>query len=316
MVPFIAGSNKISWQRFSFYSVIGLLLSVGQFVLWGDLLSYGLTKSSLLGETKIVIVEHQYSLMAVAVSMLFLYVGFKRKIRFLIAKTLTIFLVAMLAVNYSHFFGFSGDLKLQTTAPEENNAFITMEDITFKAYPGKSAFFNAQAINVMYIGDSPKPLMSQLGWIKNKTFSRDELKFGDYIDLIKANTPPVSDLFWNNRPQHLAFQQPGNLMQRSHIRWWNNGIDPQTHQTVWLGAISYDNGLALIPYSGILTVLHSVDPNVDDERDKLVAQIESVMPNKILQLVDLNMPVSLDEQHDYHTDGKVLVINEKVETAT
>ncbi|MCW0470217.1 LssY C-terminal domain-containing protein [Vibrio chagasii] len=32
-------------------------------------------------------------------------------------------------------------------------------------------------------------------------------------------------------------------MKRSHIRWWNAGLDRNSNQTKWLGAISYDDGL-------------------------------------------------------------------------
>lgn len=219
VVPFIAGTSKIRWRRFSLYSVIGLILGVGQFVIWGYLLAYGLEKFPMVNEVKIFIVEHQYSLLAVSVTILFLYIGLKCKWRFMVIKTLVAFLVTMLVANYSYFFWLADDFKELASSQPERTEYITTDEIVFKAYPGKSAFFDAQAINVMYIGDSPKPLMNKLGWIENKTFSRNELEWNDYIGLLKARTPPVSDLFWNNQPQDLAFQLPGDLMRRSHIRW-------------------------------------------------------------------------------------------------
>ncbi len=312
VVPFIAGSNRISWRRFSFYSSFGLFLGIGMFVTWGYLLAYGIDKFPLLNEIEIFIGEHQYSLIAVSVTLLVFYVGFKRKWRFLTATTSAVFLVAMLAANYGHFFWLADDFRSQLATQPEKESFISTDKIDFKAYPGRSAFFDAQAINILYIGDSPRPLMHKLGWIENKTFSRHEIEWDDYIALLKNKTPPVSDLFWNDRPQDMAFQLPGDLMKRSHIRWWSGGIDPQSQQTIWLGAVSYDDGLTLTPYSGILTVLHSVDPNVDSERDKLARQIKKVLPTKTTQLVELKAPVILDEQHDYYTDGKVLMINDLI----
>ena len=56
-------------------------------------------------------------------------------------------------------------------------------------------------------------------------------------------------------------------------------------------------------------MLHSVDPNVDQERDKLAAQVMTHLPETTVQLTPLKSPVTLDEEHDYFTDGRVLVIS-------
>ncbi|ELA6640698.1 LssY C-terminal domain-containing protein, partial [Vibrio alginolyticus] len=128
----------------------------------------------------------------------------------------------------------------------------------------------------------------------------------------KKNTPPVSDLFWNNVPQELAFQLPGSLLKRSHIRWWQAGIDMETNKKIWVGALSYDNGLSLTPYSGIVTILHRVNPDVDKERDKLAQQLRAAVPSKKVALINYSKPVALDENHDYFTDGRVLVIQEEL----
>ncbi|MCP8690607.1 LssY C-terminal domain-containing protein, partial [Marinobacterium sedimentorum] len=69
----------------------------------------------------------------------------------------------------------------------------------FKVFAGQSSIYSAQAVNVVYLGETPKNLMQQLGWIENKTFSRSELEFSDYVNLLKTKTPPVSDLMWNGR---------------------------------------------------------------------------------------------------------------------
>lgn len=42
IVPFVAGTQQINWQKFSFYDGIGVVLGVGQFVFWGFLLAYGI----------------------------------------------------------------------------------------------------------------------------------------------------------------------------------------------------------------------------------------------------------------------------------
>ena len=80
VVPFIAGTNKITWVRFSVFSSIGLVLGVGQFVMWGYLLAYGIDKFPMFAEVKAVIVEHQASLIAVAASLVFLFIGKRLKL--------------------------------------------------------------------------------------------------------------------------------------------------------------------------------------------------------------------------------------------
>ncbi|HAS61395.1 MAG TPA: hypothetical protein DCS35_01770, partial [Vibrio sp.] len=103
---------------------------------------------------------------------------------------------------------------------------------------------------------------------------------------------------------------PGDLMRRSHIRWWQARVDAQSKKPIWLGALSYDDGLQLTPHSGIVTVLHSVDPNVDQERDRLAEQVGKTLPQHLVELVAFTVPVILDDEHEYYTDGRVLVIHD------
>ncbi|ROV60068.1 hypothetical protein EGH82_10880 [Vibrio ponticus] len=309
VVPFIAGTNKVTWSRFAVFSSVGLILGVGQFVMWGYLIAYGLEQFPLLNQVKLVLVEHQYTLLAIIVSLIFLYVGRKLRWRLLFTKFSAVFFALMLWANYSHFFFYSDDFAKES--PQSGSTkIVEVSDLAYKVYPGVSNIFDAQAMNVMFIGENPREFMLQLGWIENQTFSRNDIELKDYIRLLQDKTPPVSDLFWNNQPQEMAFQLPGDLMRRSHIRWWQAGVDSSTQQPLWLGALSYDDGLQLTPYSGIVTVLHSVDPNVDQERDKLAQQVSNHFVDHRVELAALSAPIVLDEDHEYYTDGRILVIHD------
>jgi len=310
VVPFIAGTNKVTWGRFTLFGSIGLLMGVGQFVMWGFLLAYGVERFPLLSQVKLIVVEHKLILMAIALSLVFLYVGRKLRWRLMFAKFTALFFALMLCANYSHFFWFSDDFLQQTSEPRELSEIVEASELAYKVYPGKSAVYDAQAMNVLFFGKTPRALMLELGWIENQTFSRNEIDWQGYIDLLKNNTPPVSDLFWNSQPQQMAFQLPGDLMRRSHIRWWQAGVDAQSKKPIWLGALSYDDGLQLTPHSGIVTVLHSVDPNVDQERDRLAEQVGKTLPQHLVELVAFTVPVILDDEHEYYTDGRVLVIHD------
>ncbi len=312
VVPFIAGSNKVAWGRFSLFSSVGLILGVGQFVMWGYLLAYGIEQFPLLNQIKSALVEHQYTLLAISASLIFLYIGRKLRWRLLFTKFTALLFGLMVWANYSHFFFYSDDF-LQSPNGQQT-ALTTVEPslLDYKVYPGVSNVFDAQAMNVILIGENPRNLMSQLGWIENQTFSRNDIELADYFQLLKDNTPPVSDLFWNSQPQEMAFQLPGDLMRRSHIRWWQAGVEMESQQPIWLGALSYDDGLQVTPYSGIVTVLHSVDPNVDQERDKLAQQVSDRLQTHQVELAALTQPIVLDEDHEYYTDGRILVIRPQV----
>lgn len=315
VVPFMAGTNKITWSRFAAFDLIGVILGVGQFVMWGYILALGVDKFPLLTQAKAVLVEHQYLLLVLICSVAFLYLARKRRWRFLVAKLTAVIFSLMLLTNYSHFFWFSDDFQKQPIDNTFRQQVVEPNKLLFKAYPGKSGVFDAQAINVIYIGEQPRSLMQELGWIENQTFSRNDIEFKDYLRLLREQTPPVSDLFWRGLPQEMAFQLPGDLMHRSHIRWWQVGIDSATKKPMWVGALSYDNGLQFTPYSGIFTVLHSTDPNVDAERDRLAAQVAQLLPNHFTLLQPLLEPQQQDEEHEYFTDGRILMIQERSEPA-
>ncbi|KGY07805.1 LssY C-terminal domain-containing protein [Vibrio sinaloensis] len=312
VVPFMAGTQQIGWRRFSFYSSIGLLLGVGQFVFWGYMLAYGVEKFPLLNEAKTFLIEHKLSLYALAATGLFYLVARGFNWRYKVSASFAVLMGSALLANYLHFFLYSDDfLQVEKTAEKSNHiAYVEPSELELKAYPGRSSVFDAQAVNVIYYGENPRKIMLDLGWIENQTFSRNDLELEDYLSLLKQNTPPVSDLFWNGVPQEMAFQLPGNLLKRSHIRWWKGGVDPQSETLFWVGALSYDNGLQLTPYSGIVTVLHSIDPNVDSERDRLEQQVLSTQTSRVARLQTLSEPIEFDEEHDYYSDGRVLMLSE------
>ncbi len=283
---------------------------VGQFVIWGYLLAAGVDNVPVLGEIATFVSEHKYTLGLGLLSLVLLYFALKKQWRYAWLKASSFLFIGMLALNYSHFFWFSDDTVITTS--NTNNNIIDVNQLNYKVFAGQSSIYSAQAVNVIYLGENPRSLMQQLGWIENKTFSRSELEFFDYVNLLKTNTPPVSDLMWNGQPQDLAFQLPGTLTKRSHIRWWNAGIDQQTLATVWVGALSYDNGLTLTPYGGIITILHSVAPDVDSERDKLRQDVFRLNTQWNAENIKLAKATAKNENHDYFTDGKVLVVSNQL----
>ncbi|RYU46408.1 DedA family protein [Aliivibrio finisterrensis] len=71
IVPFIAGVNNIEWRRFSLFASIGLLLGVGQFVLWGYLLSYGIDAFPWMSDMTLFVTEHKQSIVTLLLIVIF-----------------------------------------------------------------------------------------------------------------------------------------------------------------------------------------------------------------------------------------------------
>ena len=308
VVPFMAGSVNVGWKRFTVCSSIGLILGVGQFVVAGYLLAAGLNTWVPLDSIKFILVEHKLLIASVLIASVFALVAWKKNWSRKWMKSLTALVFCLVAANYGHFFYLADDNIELTDVP--GNQQIALNDIGFKVYPGRSNVFDAQAVNLVYVGESPRTLMQELGWLENQTFSRNDIELADYASLLKQKLPPVSDLFWNGKPQAMAFQEPGSLLKRSHVRWWPAGLESKSGQPIWVGAISYDDGLKLAHYSGIVTVLHRIDPNVDSERDRLANQIEVSHLRLVGELHSLAQPVAMDSKHDYYSDGNVLLISE------
>lgn len=87
---------------------------------------------------------------------------------------------------------------------------------------------------------------------------------------------PVSSLFLFGRKQDLAFEQPiGNdPRRRHHVRFWKSAALDESGRPLWFGAATLDTRVGLSRTEGEIT--HHISPNVDGERDKIVADIRDV----------------------------------------
>lgn len=310
VVPFMVGSQRVAWWRFTVFSTFGLILGVGQWVLWGYLLASGINALSWWEGVQTFLLEHQRSLWVAFFGLVLMIMTRFWRIRY--AKTaIAVYLAASLVwTNYEHFFYNSDDFIAKSPI------YFEPDNRVFKVYAGKSKNYDAQGVNVIFHGDNPAELMTQLGWFENKTFSRHQLNLRDFWQLLKNKTPPVSDLFWQGQPQNLAYQKAGTLSQRVHIRWWFAGTNKRSGEKMWVGALSYDDGLIITMHSGTPTILHRVDADIDKQRNDLSREISTInaqIPaNWQTQLLPLAQPIVQDSAHDYFSDGKILVISEKL----
>ncbi len=122
---------------------------------------------------------------------------------------------------------------------------------------------------------------------------------------------PGIPTFWNGRPNDFAYEQATvrrTIRQRHHIHIWSTDFAVGDDRRVWLGTAHYDRGIKIA--TTILIPTHSIDPAVDKERQKVLADLQAtgrVESDSEMQMVDPMM--GTNEAGDaFFTDGKAAVV--------
>lgn len=122
-------------------------------------------------------------------------------------------------------------------------------------------------------------------------------------------TAPMSTQYVWNRPQDLAFEQSvgRSPRRRHHVRLWRmQSTSPG--ETLWVGAATYDLFVGISHFTG--EVMHHIDPNVDSERDKIVADLARTGHLAVLRGVDRFRAAGGGQNgagDTYWTDGRLLI---------
>lgn len=77
VVPFLAGTERIGWRRFTLFSFAGLILGVGQFVVWGWILAAGAERFLFLMRIEAFFVANNRIMLLIALSACLLF-GYKK----------------------------------------------------------------------------------------------------------------------------------------------------------------------------------------------------------------------------------------------
>jgi hypothetical protein len=119
---------------------------------------------------------------------------------------------------------------------------------------------------------------------------------------------PVSNLFYLGRREDLAFEKPAGRSAdtRHHVRFWKALEAGDDGLPVWLGAVTFDRGVGLSHYTGQVT--HHISPDIDAERDLLIADLANA--KKIDATYEVSgVDPSLSHRNGggdlYYTDGEI-----------
>jgi len=119
---------------------------------------------------------------------------------------------------------------------------------------------------------------------------------------------PVSPLFFEGRREDLAFEKPhgGSADRRQHVRLWLVIASGADAAPVWLASATFDSGVTLSRDTGQVT--HKIAPNVDEERDRLIGDLNRAqMVTRIYQAKGSGPTLNgrNGEGDPYYSDGEI-----------
>jgi hypothetical protein len=134
-------------------------------------------------------------------------------------------------------------------------------------------------INIGLVGSRDDVLcaMNAAGW-----YPADPITLRSSIEIVGSvlldrpyRQAPVSHLYYDNRRQDLAFEKPVGTSadRRNHVRFWRVLERGQEGRAVWLGAATFDRGVGFSHDDARVT--HHIAPDIDAERDLIIADLKS-----------------------------------------
>jgi LssY C-terminus len=134
--------------------------------------------------------------------------------------------------------------------------------------------------------------MTACGWVEAKpiTVASSVQIAADTVLHRADDAAPVSNLLLFGRKQDFAFEQPvgGGPGKRHHVRFWR-WDELYDDRPAWFGAATFDQSVGLSHTTGQVT--HHIAPDIDAERDRLVAELR-----------EAGLARSVDWNDDFHPE--------------
>ena len=117
---------------------------------------------------------------------------------------------------------------------------------------------------------------------------------------------PMTPSFWNTRVHDFGFQKETatqTVRSRHHTRLWRTSLRTADGQNIYVGTVSLDVGLKW-------GITHTIDPNIDAERELLLQDFETagvVISKEKLQLVKPNLGENFSGDA-FFTDGMAYIL--------
>ncbi len=120
---------------------------------------------------------------------------------------------------------------------------------------------------------------------------------------------PVSSLYLFGRKEDLAFEKPvgDSPKERHHVRFWKTE-QVDDGRPVWIGSAAFDIGVELSRTTGEVT--HHISPDVDAERDLLLADLaqgKHLLATRWIDPYHKELEGKNGGGDPWHTDGRLAV---------
>ena len=151
-----------------------------------------------------------------------------------------------------------------------------------------------EPINLVFVGTLAdiERAFSTAGWFKAEQLNWTTFVRATRATLTHSADPagPVTPSFVGEAPESLAFNQPVGkaFATRHHIRIWRTRYEVPGGKCVWLATASYDEGFAIA--TGSLLPVHEIAPDIDTERDYVVASLQRFSGAPLAQSLQIVPP--------------------------
>lgn len=183
---------------------------------------------------------------------------------------------------------------------------------------------NGDPLNLVVIGELEDivTIFTSARWDETRalTFKSGLSMAKAFITGASDRYSPISPLYYDGHPQDIAFQKARDTInQRLHLRLWYTPMRYKT-KPVWVGTISRDIGVKFTFSTWYMTT-HKIDPNLDDARNYLLAdlaEVQKVSRYGFIENTGLEQPAHKNKNltnDPYFTDNRRLVIELSTEDA-
>jgi hypothetical protein len=170
-------------------------------------------------------------------------------------------------------------------------------------------------MNVGLIGDKLDVVcaMHQAGW-----YPADPITLRSSIEIVGSvlldrpyRDAPVSNLFYLDRREDLAFEKPigTSADRRNHVRYWKVLERGDEGRPVWLGSATLDRSVGVSRYTGEIT--HHISADLDAERAVLASDLENAgMVTAKYQVTGIGPTIAGRNGGGdlYYTDGEIWIL--------
>ncbi len=175
---------------------------------------------------------------------------------------------------------------------------------------------DADVVNIAFLGsrEEVQQAFQSAGWVGSDKLSKASFlrEFHAYLDHSGYATAPMRPMLLDNELPDMLWQKSLNTYsKRDHLRIWQSA-QTVNGTSVWIGAATHDNGATLSLRQK--RFVHSIDPQIDHERAKIVRDLKMVGCVQAVSMVDRpEMPrYMLNATGDpVRTDAKIAVVELK-----